>query len=425
MLPEIAALGFDVVYLPPVHPIGETYRKGRNNTRARGRATPAARGRSAVRRGWSRLPFTRTSVRGRLRARWWRQRATPGIEIALDFAIQCSPDHPWLQRAPGMVPPPPRRDDQVRREPAEALPGHSQRRLGLQDGRGALAGAPRRRAGWCERGVLVFRVDNPHTKPMPFWEWLIARRPASHPEAIFLSEAFTRPAPMTTLAKIGFSQPTRTSRGRTRRPSWSSTRRAGAQLSRRSTGRTSWPNTPTSSTSTSGGAGGPRSRRGSCSRRRSRRATASTPVTRLREHPGPRGQRGVPRLREVRGQAARAAGAAATADPPPERVSGGPIPHYSGTRASPGSIRTARSRCVREAGGRGCRPHRGQPRSRSCPGGSLHRAPRSRPARRLHRGRPPLRHGVPVAHRQELRRATSRRSPRDHGRAPRRGGGTA
>ena len=174
VLPEIAALGFDVVYLPPVHPIGETYRKGRNNTEGARKGDPgspwaiggAAGGHDALHPDLgSEDDFDGDGGGGALRGD--RDRAR------LRDPVLARP--PVAAGAPRVVQPPPRRDDQVRREPAEALPGHPQRRLGLGRSASELWQALLDVVlGWCERGVLAFRVDNPHTKPMPFWEWLIA-----------------------------------------------------------------------------------------------------------------------------------------------------------------------------------------------------------------------------------------------------------
>ena len=138
--------------------------------------------------------------------RWWRRRRDAGLELALDFAIQCSPDHPWLAEHPEWFH---RRPDGTLKY-AENPPKRYQDIHNVDwdtDEREALWSALRDIVlGWCARGILVFRVDNPHTKPVPFWEWLIADVRAAYPEAVFLAEAFTRPAPMTTLGKVGFSQ---------------------------------------------------------------------------------------------------------------------------------------------------------------------------------------------------------------------------
>ena len=144
-LPELAKLGFDVVYLPPIHPIGVTNRKGRNNGPAAGAGRPRQplgdreSGKVGTRRSIPALGTIDDFARLVAAAR------THGLEIALDFAIQCSPDHPWLKRAPRVVPPAARRHAQVRGEPAEALPGHLQRQLRQPRLAGAVGGAPRRR----------------------------------------------------------------------------------------------------------------------------------------------------------------------------------------------------------------------------------------------------------------------------------------
>ena len=130
-----------------------------------------------------------------------------GLEIALDFAIQCSPDHPWMQAAPGMVPLAPRRHDQAtprtRRRSTRTSSTSTSTREALPSLWFALRDAV---LFWVEQGVRIFRVDNPHTKPMPFWQWLIAEVHGRHPDVLFLAEAFTRPKMMQRLAKVGFTQ---------------------------------------------------------------------------------------------------------------------------------------------------------------------------------------------------------------------------
>jgi starch synthase (maltosyl-transferring) len=205
VLPELARLGFDVVYLPPVHPIGHTNRKGRNNAVA---AEPGDVG----------SPWAIGSEEGGHDAinpelgSWDDFDAmvaaakAAGVEVALDFAIQCSPDHPWLEQHPEWFN---RRPDGTLKY-AENPPKRYQDIYNVnfesEDWQGlwqALLGVV---LHWVGRGITVFRVDNPHTKPVPFWEWLIAEVRRAHPDVIFLSEAFTRPSMMTTLAKAGFAQ---------------------------------------------------------------------------------------------------------------------------------------------------------------------------------------------------------------------------
>jgi starch synthase (maltosyl-transferring) len=204
-LPELAELGFDIVYLPPVHPIGETNRKGANNAERARKDDPgspwAIGGADGGHGALNRDLGTEADFVAMVAAA-----SAAGLEIALDFAIQCSPDHPWLAAHPEWFQ---RRPDGTitfaENPPKRYVDIHN---LDWEtDDREALWTALRDVVlSWCARGIRVFRVDNPHTKPAPFWEWLIAEVRTVHPETIFLAEAFTRPAPMTTLAKAGFSQ---------------------------------------------------------------------------------------------------------------------------------------------------------------------------------------------------------------------------
>ncbi len=205
VLPELAALGFDVVYLPPVHPIGRTNRKGRNNSPA---AEPGDVG----------SPWAIGSEEGGhdaidLQLGTWEEfdamvaaAKELGVEIALDFAIQCSPDHPWLGEHPEWFN---RRPDGTLKY-AENPPKRYQDIYNVnfesEDWRGLWEALRDVVLHWVGHGVTVFRVDNPHTKPVSFWEWLIREVRSQHPEVIFLAEAFTRPSMMTTLAKAGFAQ---------------------------------------------------------------------------------------------------------------------------------------------------------------------------------------------------------------------------
>jgi len=204
-LPELARLGFDVVYLPPIHPIGVTNRKGPNNALESSPGDPGSPwaigselgGHEAIDPAlgtWDDFDLMIAAAR------------EAGVEIALDFAVQCSPDHPWLAEHPEWFN---RRPDGTLKY-AENPPKRYQDIYNVNfesEDRDALWQALYDVVlGWVERGVTVFRVDNPHTKPVPFWEWLIGKVRALHPEVIFLAEAFTRPSLMTTLAKAGFAQ---------------------------------------------------------------------------------------------------------------------------------------------------------------------------------------------------------------------------
>jgi starch synthase (maltosyl-transferring) len=207
-LPEIAALGFDVLYVLPIHPIGRTNRKGRNNTlgsRAEDVGSPYAIG--SAQGGHDAV----APELGGLEAfeRFRRAVEAEGMELAMDVAIQASPDHPWVSEHPEWFRHAP--DGTIKY--AENPPKKYQDIYPIEFG-GADAGAraelwhewKRIFTVWIERGVRIFRVDNPHTKPIPFWAWLIPEIQRDHPDVIFLSEAFTKPKMMRLLAKVGFTQ---------------------------------------------------------------------------------------------------------------------------------------------------------------------------------------------------------------------------
>ncbi len=204
-LPEIAAMGFDVIYLPPIHPVGQTNRKGRNNALRATAADPgspyaignAAGGHDAVDPGLGTIEDF---------DHFLAAAAAQGIEIALDLALNCSPDHPWVAEHPEWFYHRPDGSIQY----AENPPKRYEDIYPLNfDGPAApeLAAAIRDLLRfWARHGVRIFRVDNPHTKPFPFWEWLLREVRAACPDVVFLAEAFTRPKPMKRLAKLGFSQ---------------------------------------------------------------------------------------------------------------------------------------------------------------------------------------------------------------------------
>ncbi|MFO7302861.1 MAG: alpha-1,4-glucan--maltose-1-phosphate maltosyltransferase [Acidobacteriota bacterium] len=205
LLPYIAGMGFDVLYLPPIHPIGRTLRKGRNNSvvsEPGDVGSPwaigaAEGGHTAVHPDLGTLDDLRTLV---------REARTHGIEIALDIAFQCSPDHPWVQEHPEWF----RRRPDGTIQYAENPPKKYQDIYPFDFETDAWQSLWEALADvfffWIEQGVRIFRVDNPHTKALPFWEWAIDQITARHPDVIFLSEAFTRPRVMERLAKLGFTQ---------------------------------------------------------------------------------------------------------------------------------------------------------------------------------------------------------------------------
>jgi len=205
VLPTLAELGFDVVYLPPVHPIGRSARKGRNNALAAGRRDPGSPWAIGAQEGGHEAVHPELGTLAQFE-RLVGDAKRLGLEIAIDFAIQCSPDHPWLKEHPEWFH---RRPDGTLKY-AENPPKRYQDIYNLnfdsEDWKGLWAALRDVVLLWVERGVTVFRVDNPHTKPVAFWEWLIDEVRRENPDVIFLAEAFTRPAMMTTLGKAGFAQ---------------------------------------------------------------------------------------------------------------------------------------------------------------------------------------------------------------------------
>ena len=204
-LPEIAALGFDVLYLPPIHPIGRINRKGRNNSLIAEAGDPgspyaigsAEGGHDAVHPELGTLADFRRLVKAC---------ADNGMEVALDFAIQCSPDHPWLVEHPEWFKRRPDGSIQYAENPPKKYEDIVNPDFYGIDSEGLWRALRDVVLFWVRQGVRIFRVDNPHTKPFPFWEWLIREIQSVDPNVIFLSEAFTRPKVMKALAKLGFSQ---------------------------------------------------------------------------------------------------------------------------------------------------------------------------------------------------------------------------
>jgi starch synthase (maltosyl-transferring) len=203
-LPAVKAMGFDVLYMPPIHPIGLSFRKGANNTLNAQPGEPGspwaigsdAGGHDAIH------PDLGTEKDF---AAFVKKATELGIEIAMDLALQASPDHPWVKTNPEWFTT--RADGSIAY--AENPPKKYQDIFPINfdnDLNGISAEVLRVVELWISRGVKVFRVDNPHTKPLDFWQWLIARVNEKHPEVIFLAEAFTRPAMMHGLGKAGFQQ---------------------------------------------------------------------------------------------------------------------------------------------------------------------------------------------------------------------------
>jgi starch synthase (maltosyl-transferring) len=204
-LPRVAALGFDVVYLPPIHPIGTTFRKGRGNALQAGPGDPGspwaigseAGGHKAVDPGLGTLDDFAFFVDEARRL---------GMEVAIDIAFQCSPDHPYVREHPEWFRHRPDGTIKYAENPPKKYQDIYPLDLECDDWESLWKELKSVFEFWIAHGVLIFRVDNPHTKPHRFWEWVIGELRREHPDVIFLSEAFTRPKVMFYLAKLGFTQ---------------------------------------------------------------------------------------------------------------------------------------------------------------------------------------------------------------------------
>ena len=204
-LPYVASMGFDVLYLPPIHPIGRTQRKGKNNVVRGGADDPGSPWAIGAETGGHKAIHPELGTVEDFK-RLVKKAESLGIEIALDLAFQCSPDHPYVKEHPEWFRWRPDGTVQYAENPPKSYQdiypldfNSEQWRELWQELRSVVQ-------YWIEQGVSIFRVDNPHTKPLPFWQWLIGDVKEHHPETMFLAEAFTRPKIMYNLAKLGFSQ---------------------------------------------------------------------------------------------------------------------------------------------------------------------------------------------------------------------------
>ena len=203
-LPAIAAMGFNVVYLPPIHPIGEVNRKGPNNSLTAGPGDPGSPWAIGSRHGGHDAVHPELGTLADF-ADFVNRAGQLGLEVALDFALQAAPDHPWVQEHPEWFTT--LADGSIAF--AENPPKKYQDIYPLNfdnDPTGLFAESERIVLFWMEQGVRIFRVDNPHTKPLPFWEWLLGRIRETDPDVLFLAEAFTQPPMMHALGMIGFQQ---------------------------------------------------------------------------------------------------------------------------------------------------------------------------------------------------------------------------
>jgi starch synthase (maltosyl-transferring) len=205
LLPDIAAMGFDVLYLPPIHPIGDAFRKGPNNNVVASQDDPGSPwaigakdgGHTAIHRELGTLADFQHLVAAA---------QTHGMELALDIAFQCSPDHPWVSEHPDWFIKRPDGSIQYAENPPKKYQDIYPLNFESPSWRALWQALHDVFDYWIQHGVQIFRVDNPHTKALPFWEWCITEIHKKHPGVIFLAEAFTRPHVMYSLAKAGFTQ---------------------------------------------------------------------------------------------------------------------------------------------------------------------------------------------------------------------------
>jgi starch synthase (maltosyl-transferring) len=205
LLSYVAEMGFDVLYLPPIHPIGRTHRKGKNNAVTAGANDPGSPWAIGAEEGGHKAIHPALGTVEDFK-RFAKKAESLGLEIALDLAYQCSPDHPYVKDHPQWFRWRPDGTVQYAENPPKKYEDIYPLDFSSEQWRELWRELRSVVQYWIDQGVHIFRVDNPHTKPLPFWEWLINDVKKDHPEVIFLSEAFTRPKLMYNLAKLGFSQ---------------------------------------------------------------------------------------------------------------------------------------------------------------------------------------------------------------------------
>jgi len=198
-------MGFDVLYLPPIHPIGETERKGRNNALSAAPGDPGSPWAIGSPEGGHKSVHPALGTLADFR-RLVETARTQGIEVALDIAYQCSPDHPYVREHPAWFRHRPDGSIQYAENPPKKYQDIYPFDFDTDDWRALWDELKSIVDHWIAQGVRFFRVDNPHTKPFAMWQWMIGEIKREHPDVVFLSEAFTRPRPMHRLAKVGFTQ---------------------------------------------------------------------------------------------------------------------------------------------------------------------------------------------------------------------------
>lgn len=205
LLPRVAAMGFDVLYLPPIHPIGKVNRKGKNNSVTAAPGEPGSPWAIGSDEGGHKAVLPELGTLNDYK-QLIQEAKRQGIDIALDLAFQCAPDHPYVKEHPEWFKQRPDGSIQYAENPPKKYQDIYPFNFETDDWKALWEELKSVIMFWIEQGVTIFRVDNPHTKPIPFWQWAIAEVNTRYPDIIFLSEAFTRPRVMASLAKIGFTQ---------------------------------------------------------------------------------------------------------------------------------------------------------------------------------------------------------------------------
>lgn len=204
-LPYVASMGFDVLYLPPIHPIGRSFRKGRNNTVEALEGDVGSPWAIGASEGGHKAILSELGTLDDFK-HMLAVAADLGIEIAMDIAFQCAPDHPYVKEHPEWFKARPDGTIQYAENPPKKYQDIYPFDFESEDWQGLWEELKSIFIFWCEQGVRIFRVDNPHTKPFVFWQWVIGEVKSAYPDTIFLSEAFTRPKVLYRLAKLGFTQ---------------------------------------------------------------------------------------------------------------------------------------------------------------------------------------------------------------------------
>lgn len=205
LLPRIAAMGFDVLYFPPIHPIGKVNRKGKNNNVSSKPGEPGSPWAIGSNEGGHKAILPELGTLEDFK-KLVGEAHKFGIDIAMDIAFQCAPDHPYVKDHPDWFKQRPDGSIQYAENPPKKYQDIYPFNFESDDWENLWAELKSVFFYWIEQGVTIFRIDNPHTKPIPFWQWVIAEVQKLHPDVIFLSEAFTRPRIMASLAKVGFTQ---------------------------------------------------------------------------------------------------------------------------------------------------------------------------------------------------------------------------